>query len=147
MGCCCCCRKKKTLEVSFRHRHCTDPICFVLFCLFWFVSIVILIAAYRTADTSAYWPILLVWNVSLTFGRDYNGDVCGSTVNNPGSAYYGCETGICTQVYYPRINEDMSVSIAFVWSLFLLSILEHILFSLWNLSSKLSHCWGRCVHL
>lgn len=111
----CCCRKKKTLEVSFSGRHCTDPICFVLFCLFWFVSIVVLIAAYRTADVAAF--LMLIGLTSrLSFGRDYNGDICGSEYSHPGAVSLDCESGICTQIYYPRINEDVSVSVALVRS-------------------------------
>jgi hypothetical protein len=50
---CCCCRKKKTLDVEFSKHHCTDPLCFVLFGVMWFVSIVIFLSARRTSDTAA----------------------------------------------------------------------------------------------
>ena len=50
---CCCCRKKKDLEVKFSGRHCTDPLCLVLFAAAWFVSIIVLIAAHRTADMAS----------------------------------------------------------------------------------------------
>lgn len=50
----CCCRKKKTLDVKYTGRHCTDVVCLALFGAAWFITIVILISASRTADTAAY---------------------------------------------------------------------------------------------
>ena len=51
---------------------------------------------------------------SLSNGRDYNGNVCGSQTNPPGSVVLNCPTGVCDQVYYPRLTEDVSISLAFV---------------------------------
>lgn len=51
---------------------------------------------------------------SLAYGRDYKGDVCGSSTTHPGAKLYQCDQGTCTQVYYPKVNEDVAASIAFV---------------------------------
>ena len=110
---CCCCRKKKSLDVKFSGRHCTDPICLVLFGVAWFISIVILLSARRTADVAS-WIMASVLIRSLSFGRDYNGNVCGRDINPPGAEILGCPSGACTQVYYPRLMEDVSISLAFV---------------------------------
>ena len=54
MGCCGCCRKKEQkLDVAFSKHKCTDVICLALFGAVWFVTIIIFLAAGRTADTAA----------------------------------------------------------------------------------------------
>ena len=57
---------------------------------------------------------------SLVYGRDYNGDVCGSEFTHPGAKLNGCDTEGCTQIYYPKLSEDVSVS--------LLSVIVNICF-------------------
>ena len=54
------------------------------------------------------------YKYSLTYGRDYKGDVCGSSTTHPGAKLFQCDQGMCTQVYYPKVNEDVAASIAFV---------------------------------
>lgn len=115
---CCCCRKKKTLDVTYKGRHCTDIACLVLFAAAWFITVVVMIAAGKTADSAAF-SFLLVITCSLSFGRDYNGDVCGSEITHPGAKSLGCDTETCQQVYYPKLSEDVSVSVLLVFILFL----------------------------
>lgn len=134
----CCCRKKKTLDVTYKGRHCTDIACLVLFAAAWFITIVVMIAAGRTADSAAF-SFLFVIMCSLSFGRDYNGDVCGSEITHPGAKSLGCDTETCQQVYYPKLSEDVSVSLLLVIIMLLsLSFLEYFRFSLWYLFTLLS---------
>ena len=50
----------------------------------------------------------------LSFGRDYNGDVCGSEISHPGSKALGCDSTSCQQIYYPKLSEDVTLSVAYV---------------------------------
>ena len=75
---------------------------------------------------------------SLTFGRDYNGDVCGSETTHPGAKAYGCDEGICTQVYYPKVNEDVAFSVALVIFSAVYLRIECIILPFRYLSSQLS---------
>ena len=49
-----CCRKKKTLDVTYKNRHCTDILCLALFGVFWFVTVIIMVSASKSSDEAAY---------------------------------------------------------------------------------------------
>lgn len=92
-----------------KRRLCTDIPCFILFVISWFAIVLVLLFNKSTADVSA-----------LEYGRDYHGEICGSPKQLSVQNVTGCYVdgkNTCTQVYYPKVSEDVVVSETFSVSL------------------------------
>lgn len=111
MSCCCtnCCTydisPPDNYEVETK-RKCTNKICLGIFIFAWcfFIGCTIYAAVDQNQD-------------KLWYGIDYNGNVCGERnmtyLNDDGEEIeINCGEKGCKYIYYPRINEDIVLSVS-----------------------------------